>query len=43
MARRFGFVISMIVAKGALKIDDGWKQKYKDRMNRLEANHRLSY
>jgi hypothetical protein len=43
MARRFGFVISMIVAKGALKIDDGWKQKYKDRMNRLEANHRLTY
>jgi hypothetical protein len=43
MARRFGFVISMIVAKGALKIDDGWKQKFKDRMNRLESNHRLTY
>lgn len=43
MARRFGFTISMIVAKDALKIDDGWKQKYKDRMARLEANHRLTY
>lgn len=43
MARRFGFVISMIVAKGALKIDDGWKQKFKDRMSRLESNHRLTY
>jgi hypothetical protein len=43
MARRLGFTISMIVAKDALKIDDGWKNRYRDRMNRLEANHRLTY
>lgn len=43
MARRLGFIITMIVAKGALKIDDGWRNKFRDRMNRLEANHRLTY
>jgi hypothetical protein len=43
MARRLGFVITMIVNNAALKIDDGWKQRYRDRMNRLETNHRLTY
>jgi hypothetical protein len=43
MARRLGFTISMIVAADALKTDDGWKDRYRDRMQRLEANHRLTY
>lgn len=43
LARRLGFVITMAVAKGALKIDDGWRQRLKERMDRLESNHRLTY
>lgn len=43
MARRLGFVITMITAKDALKADDGWKNKYRDRMRQLETNHRLTY
>jgi hypothetical protein len=43
MARRLGFTISMIIAKGALTIDDGWKKSLQDRMRRLENNHRLTY
>ena len=42
-ARRLGFQITMSVAKNAEAADDGWKQKFKDRMNRLEVNHRLTY
>lgn len=43
MARRLGFVITMAIAKGALKIDDGWRQRLKERMERLERNHSLTY
>lgn len=43
MARRMGFEISMIVAKDAMKADDSWKNRYRDRMQKLEANHRLTY
>jgi len=43
MARRLGFTISMIVAKDATQKNDGWKNHYRDRMRRLENNHRLNY
>jgi hypothetical protein len=43
MARRLGFIITMIRAKGAVQVDDGWKNQYRDRMRKLEANHRLTY
>jgi len=43
MARRLGFTISMIVAKDATQKNDGWKNHYRDRMRRLESNHRLNY
>lgn len=42
-ARRLGFQITMSVARGAVAQDDGWKNKFRDRMSRLEANHRLTY
>lgn len=43
LARRFGFTISMIMAKSATKANDAWKDVYRDRMRKLEANHRLTY
>ena len=38
-----GFVIKRKVAPSAITHDDGWKNRFKDRMSRLEANHRLTY
>ncbi len=43
LARRLGFVITMIMAKDALKADDKWKDALRDRMRRLENAHRLTY
>ncbi len=43
MARRHGFVISLLIAQEATKRDDTWKNHYRDRMRRLEDNHKLTY
>ena len=43
LARRHGFVISLALAKSEQKKDDTWKDVYRERMARLEANHRLNY
>ncbi len=43
MARRLGFIITLITNKIAAQNNDAWKQKFKDRMQRLETNHRLTY
>lgn len=43
LARRLGFVITMITAKAATVANDGWKDELRNRMRRLESNHRLTY
>lgn len=43
MARRLGFIIATIRAKDATIKNDGWKNVYRERMQRLETNHRLTY
>jgi hypothetical protein len=43
LARRHGFVISLALAKAEQRRDDTWKDIYRERMARLEANHRLTY
>lgn len=43
MARRLGFIISTIQARDSITKNDEWKKVYKDRLQRLETNHRLTY
>lgn len=43
MARRLGFVITMIKARDSSTRDDKWKEIYKNRMSKLENNHKLNY
>lgn len=38
-----GFIIKRKVAIGSVRKDDGWKNLFKDRMARVESNHRLNY
>jgi len=43
MARRLGFIIATIRAKDSTIKNDEWKNVYRERMQRLETNHRLTY
>lgn len=38
-----GFVIKRKLAPSSVAHDDGWRNKFKERMTRLESNHRLNY